>query len=119
LRRLTIRYPPAHPVTIILIATATLALPNTLPTTVGIVEKNPPLETPFTTTNNARGPNVVDPGQIANILTAVNAKERNSVLSAPNRSQRRPQQIRPMAEARLKPATRPAPTLDENPRDFV
>lgn len=37
---ITPSYPPPHPVTIMPIATGTLANQNTLPTTVGMMEKN-------------------------------------------------------------------------------
>lgn len=94
-----------------LIAIATLALPNTFPTTVGIHEKNPPFATPLTITNTTNGPSVVDAGQMASMLTAVSAMTARSVFSAPRRSQRTPQPTRPAAEARLKPATRAAPAV--------
>lgn len=102
-----------------LIAMLTLALPNTLLTTVGIVEKNPPLLIPFNTTNNARGPNDVDAGHIANILSPVMRFDRNSVLSAPSLSLAKPVKIRPIAEEMLKPATRAAPVLDGKLRALV
>lgn len=38
---ITPSYPPPHPVTIMPIATGTLANQNTLPTTVGMMEKKP------------------------------------------------------------------------------
>lgn len=102
-----------------LIAMATLALPKTLLTTVGIVEKNPPFEMPLTNTKNIIGPRVVDEGQMTSMLMAVNIKEMNSVFKDPNLSQAKPQPIRPKAEARLNPATRAAPVVDENPSDLV
>lgn len=90
-------------------ATDTLALPNTFPTTVGMVEKNPPLATPLTTTNSTSGPSDVEAGQMVSMLTAVAIMTANSVFRGPRRSQKSPQPMRPAAEARLKPARRPAP----------
>lgn len=113
------RYPPAQPVTIMLIATATLALPKTFPTTVGIVEKKPPFDMPLMRTKTISGPMVVDAGHMASMLMAVNRTDTNSVLSDPIRSHAKPDTIRPTAEARLKPATRPAPAVDEKPRELV
>lgn len=117
--QLTIKYPPAQPVRIMLIAMATRALPKTLPTTVGIVEKNPPFDTPLIKTKAIMGARVVDAGHIASMLIAAKMSERNSVLRDPSLSQASPQAIRPKADARLKPATNPAPVVDENPSDFV
>lgn len=97
------------------IATDTLAEPKTFPTTVGIVEKNPPFAAPLMMTKIARGARVVEAGQRASILTAVSISEMNSVLSAPILSQSSPQTIRPTAEQRLNPARRPAPVLDGSP----
>lgn len=117
--QLTIKYPPAQPVRIMLIAIATRALPKTLPTTVGIVEKNPPFDTPLIKTKAIMGARVVDAGHIASMVIAAKMSERNSVLRDPSLSQASPQAIRPKADARLKPATNPAPVVDENPSDFV
>lgn len=102
-----------------LIATLTLALPKTLLTTVGIVEKKPPLLSPFSTTKTANGPRDVDAGQMASMLSAVTRLEMNNVFRAPSLSQAKPVRIRPTAEEMLKPATRPAPVLDVNPRVLV
>lgn len=101
-----------------LIATDTRADPNTLPTTVGMVEKKPPLEMPLTMTNKIMGASVVETGQMARTLTADKNIEANNTLRAPKWSQRTPQQMRPMAEEKLKPATRPAPVEEESPMDF-
>lgn len=102
-----------------LITTLTRALPNTLLATVGIVQKNPPFDSPLMTTNSASGPKVVEAGQMANMLRAVKSIDVNRTLMAPNLSQQIPQIIRPTAEDRVKPATRPAPVLDEKPRDLA
>lgn len=102
-----------------LMTTATLTLPNVLLTTVGIVEKKAPLAAPLITTKTINGPNVVDAGQTANMVMAVMANDTSSVLSEPSLSQAMPDPIRPNADARLKPATRLAPTFDEKPRDLV
>lgn len=88
------------------------------PTTVGIVEKKPPFETPLIMTKATMGPSDVETGQMARILTADRNRETKSTLSAPNASQKAPQQIRPMAEEKLNPATRPAPVEEERPMDL-
>jgi len=113
----TSKYPPIQPVTIMPIATDTLADPNTFPTTVGIVEKNPPLDAPLTMTNATRGPRVLDTGHNTNILPAHVANARKSVFNGPILSLRSPHPIRPTAEEKLKPATRAAPELEERPRE--
>lgn len=108
---LTSRYPPAHPDTIIPIATLTLALPKTLPATVGIVAKKPPLAAPLIMTNAISGPSEVETGQKINILTAEVIRAKNNEFNGPIRSQRRPEMSRPTADEKLKLATRPAPAL--------
>src|SRR5438046_359750 len=57
---LTKRYPPAHPDTIIPIATLTLALPKTLLATVGMVAKKPPFAAPLIITKAASRPSEVE-----------------------------------------------------------
>jgi hypothetical protein len=93
--------------------------PKTLPITVGIVEKKPPFAMPFKMTNGISGANVVEKGQITKLLSPVKTNDRKSTFIAPIRSQRRPQQILPSADAKLKPATNPAPTLDGSPIDLA
>ena len=114
---LTMRYPPIQPVTTMPMATATRALPKTLLTTVGIVEKNAPLAAPLITTKAISGASVVEAGQTANMVTAVSSKDTSKVLRDPSLSQAIPDKIRPNADDRLNPATRLAPTLEENPID--
>lgn len=104
---------------IILMTTLTRALPNTLLATVGIVQKNPPFDSPLMTTNSASGPKVVEAGQMASMLSAVRSIDVNKTLIAPNLSQQMPHIIRPTAEDMVKPATRPAPVLDENPKELA
>ena len=104
---------------IIPIATPALADPNTLPTTVGIVEKNPPFAAPLIITNTARGARLIETGHIVSMLTAPRHREMNSVLRGPSASLARPKNKRPAAEARLKPATRAAPVLEERCRDVL
>lgn len=115
--RPTRRYPPTHPVTTMPMATDTLADPNVLPTTVGMVAKNPPLDAPLTTTKTARGASVVDPGHRARMLSAVRTSEQKSELMDPTRSQSIPHTMRPTADERLKPARSAAPVLDERPME--
>ena len=109
---LTKRYPPAHPDTIIPMATLTLALPKTPPATVGMVAKKPPFAAPLTITKVMSGPNEVEAGQRTNILTAEVINARNSEFKGPIKSQSNPEKSRPTAEEKLKPATRPAPALE-------
>ena len=108
---LTSRYPPAHPDTIIPIATLTLALPKTLPATVGMVAKKPPLAAPLMITNAIRGPNEVETGHRINMLAADVTRARKSEFKGPIKSHSNPEKSRPMADEKLKPATRPAPAL--------
>jgi hypothetical protein len=68
------------------IATPTLAEPNTLPTTVGIVEKKPPFPAPLMITNAMRGARVLDTGHNASILIALSSSEMRRVFSGPKRS---------------------------------
>lgn len=102
-----------------LMATATLALPNTLLMAVGIVEKKAPLAAPLITTKTISGASSVDVGQIASIETAVKTRDARTVLIDPTLSDAKPERMRPAAEDRLKPATKPAPTLVEKPSDLV
>lgn len=107
----TIKYPPAQPVTIIPIATGTLADPKTFPTTVGIVEKKPPFDIPLIMTKTTNGPIDVDTGQSISMLRALSKRDMKSVFNGPTESQQKPQPSRPMADEKLKAATKPAPTL--------
>lgn len=117
--QLTSKYPPAQPVTTIPITTDTLADPNVLPTTVGMVEKNPPFAMPFTITNTIKGPKEVETGQMISILSALNSSDMNSVLRGPTKSLKSPHSNLPSAEEKLKAATTPAPVLDDIPSEFV
>ncbi len=96
-------------------ATDTRAEPKTLPITVGIVEKNPPLAAPLITTKTASGAKVIEAGHSASMLTAVRVSEINKVFSAPSLSHIKPHIMRPTAEEKLKPARRPAPVLEDSP----
>lgn len=69
------------------------------------------------TTNTARGPTEFDSGQMKNRLTVVRNSPMKSVFKCPRRSAAKPETKRPIAEEMLKPATRPAPTLEERPRE--
>lgn len=115
--RPTIKYPPAHPVTIIPMATDTRCEPKTLPTTVGMVEKNPPFAIPLKMTKIAKDASDLEIGHITNMVMAFNNRQKNRVFKAPNRSQKRPHKARPIAEEKLNPANRPAPVADESPTD--
>lgn len=96
-------------------ATVTRAEPKQLPTTVGMVEKKPPFAIPLTTLNTASGARVVDTGQTASILTAARLSARKSALREPILSHRMPLKILPMADAKLKPASKPAPVAELRP----
>lgn len=84
-------------------------------TTVGTVEKYPPFAAPLITTKTINGARESDTGQIINILKALRIKERKSVLTGPTESARNPQHIRPTADEKLNPATRPAPVEGVSP----
>ena len=90
-----------------------------MPTTVGIVAKKPPLDAPLIMTKAIIGANVVDTGHRASMLRALSVKASKSALSDPSLSQRKPDTILPMAEEKLKPATRPAPALDDRPIEWL
>lgn len=100
-------------------ATDTLCEPNTLPTTVGMVEKNPPLATPLMTTKIVRDAREVDVGQITSIVKAFSERQRNSVLSAPILSQNSPHSTLPTADEKLNPASSPAPVEEDSPMDVL
>lgn len=112
---LTIKYPPIQPVTTILITTATLALPNTLLTTVGIVEKNAPLAAPLMITNTIMDVSVVLVGHIARFVIEVRTRLATMVFRDPSLSDMTPLAMRPTADASENPATSPAPTLAGKP----
>lgn len=102
-----------------LIAMATLALPNTLLIAVGMVEKKAPLAAPLMTTKAMSGPSSVEVGHIARKVMAVKTKDTRTVLIEPTLSEAKPERMRPAAEDKLKPATKPAPTLGVKPSDLV
>lgn len=100
-------------------AMATLALPNTLLIAVGMVEKKAPLAAPLMMTKAMSGPSSVEVGQIASIVIAVKTNDTRTVLIEPTLSDAKPERMRPAAEDKLKPATKPAPTFGEKPSDLV
>ena len=105
--------------TIMPMAMASLALPKTLLTAVGIVEKNAPLAAPLITMNAISGGSEVEAGQTASMVMAVKNRDIVRVLSEPSLSQAIPEPMRPNPEAMLKPATSVAPTLEEKPIDLA
>jgi len=111
------KYPPVHPVTIMPIATETRALPKTLPTTVGMIAKNPPLPMPLTTTKTMSGARDVDTGHNTSMLTALTIKDKKRVFTGPTLSPKRPQTTRPTADEKLNVATNAAPTWPGWPID--
>ena len=100
-------------------ATDTRAEPKTLPTTVGIVEKKPPFAEPLIITKAMSGPMEPETGQSTKILSALSSRDRKSVLSEPNLSHANPHETRPMADEKLKAATKPAPALEGRPNELV
>ena len=70
-------------------------------------------------TNTMSEASEFDIGHNAVILIPHRSSERNSVFSGPRISQRNPQAILPTAEEKLKPATRPAPVLEERPSEWL
>lgn len=84
-----------------------------------MVEKKAPLAAPLMTTKAMSGPSSVEVGQIARKVTAVKTKDTSTVLIEPTLSEAKPERMRPAAEDKLKPATKPAPTLGEKPSDLV
>jgi hypothetical protein len=82
-----------------------------------MVEKNPPLAAPLMITNKISGPREFDTGHKTSMLNALIIRERRSVFTGPMESERSPQQRRPTAEEKLKPATRPAPADADRPSE--
>ncbi|KAF3906961.1 hypothetical protein AA313_de0210010 [Arthrobotrys entomopaga] len=97
------------------IATLTRTDPNRCPTTVGMVAKNDPFATPLMSTNAINVPMLVLTGHKISILRALASIPRNKAFTAPSRSARAPKPIRPSADAKLNPATRPAPADELSP----
>jgi hypothetical protein len=77
-----------------------------------MVAKKPPFAMPLMITKAIKGPIELDTGQSTNTLTALRSRETVTVFKAPILSQLRPQTRRPIADAKLKAATRPAPVLE-------
>jgi hypothetical protein len=113
------RYPAAQLVTIILIAVPTRAEPNTLPTTVGMVEKKAPFAIPLIIANAAKDGRPVDAGHKASILSAVRASEMNREFRGPITSHSTPLTILPTAEEKLNPAKSPAPEAEDRPMEVA
>lgn len=99
------------------IATDTRCDPKTVPTTVGIVAKNPPLEAPLIITKRTIGARRFDNGHMTNKLSVVRNRPMKTVFRGPKASAARPEVRRPTAEEMLKPARSAAPALEERPRE--
>ncbi|GMF70098.1 unnamed protein product [Aspergillus oryzae] len=99
------------------IATDTRAEPNTFPTTVGMVEKKPPLPIPLIITKTINGPMDVETGQRISMLRALSKRDMNRVFSGPSLSLQKPHISLPTAEEKLNAATTPAPTPEFIPID--
>lgn len=93
------------------------AEPKMCPTTVGIIEKNPPTAKPATSTKRIRTPRVLANGQTRNIVTPSNDIDIKATFNEPILSLRNPDEMRPTAEAALNAATSPAPVLEDRPMD--
>lgn len=116
---LTIRYPPVQPVRIMPMMRLMFAEPKMWPTAVGIVEKKLPTVMPATITKTIKGPNELAKGHMRNMLAPSKIKAVKRTFRGPRRSQRRPEPMRPRAEAALKAAVRLAPVLDDSPRELA
>jgi len=97
--------------------TLMFAEPKMWPTTVGIIEKNPPTATPATSTKRISTPRVLAKGQMRNMVVPSSDMDIKATFREPILSLRNPDEMRPTAEAALKAATSPAPVLEEMPMD--
>ena len=88
-----------------------------MPTTVGIVVKNPPLAIPLMITKATSGPREFDKGHITIKLIAHSNRVKNSVFREPSLSHAKPDDRRPIAEEKFQPASKPAPAVEESPSD--
>ena len=70
-------------------------------------------------TKTTSGPMDVDTGQRTRMLRALSKRDMKSVFSGPRVSQQIPQPSHPMADEKLKAATKPAPTLGFIPMALV
>lgn len=85
----------------------------------GIVAKNPPFAAPFMMTKAISGPRDFETGQMTNMLRALIRSDIKRVFIGPMTSLPTPHISRPIADEKLKAATKPAPALEENPREFA
>lgn len=70
-------------------------------------------------TKTSRGAVVLEMGHNVSVLMVLRLSARKSVFKGPKRSHRKPLPILPTAEARLKPATRLAPTRGDKPSEAL
>ena len=99
------------------IVTLMFAEPKMCPTTVGIIEKNPPTATPAMSTKTINTPRVLAKGQIRNMVVPSNDMDIKATFTEPILSLKNPEEMRPIAEAALNAATSPAPVPEDRPMD--
>jgi hypothetical protein len=99
------------------IVTLIFAEPKMWPTTVGIIEKNPPTATPAMSTKTMSTPRELAKGQMRNMVVPSSDMDIKATFREPILSLRNPEEIRPTAEAALNAATSPAPVLEDRPID--
>lgn len=92
---------------------------KTVPTTVGIVEKKPPLAVPLMITKTTNGAMDVETGHRMSMLRALRGRDINRVFNGPKKSLQNPQTNLPSAEEKLNAATSAAPVLDAMPIESV
>lgn len=81
--------------------------------------KKPPLAAPLMMTKTTSGAVVLEMGHNVSMLMVLRLSARKSVFKGPKRSHKKPLPILPTAEARLKPATRLAPTRGDKPSEAL
>ena len=70
-------------------------------------------------TNTTRDPRECESGQTKNRLIVVKSSPKRRVFRGPRASAAMPDVRRPAAEDMLKPATRPAPAVEDRPSDAL
>lgn len=83
------------------------------------MEKNPPLAIPLIMMNATRGPMEFESGHMTIKLIELSVSVRKRVVKDPSLSHAKPDPRRPIAEQKLKAATRPAPMADDSPSDLL
>jgi len=97
--------------------TLMFAEPKMWPTTVGIMLKKPPTAMPATSTKRISTPRVLAKGQTRNMVVPSSDMDIKATFTEPILSLKKPEEMRPTAEAALNAATSPAPVLEDKPMD--